>query len=302
MEGLKMKRIEKAIIPVAGFGTRFLPVTKSQPKEMLPIIDRPAVQYIVEEAVNAGIKKIIFVTARGKHSIENYFDQAPELENLLKKQKKNKYLRTIKELSSLADFCYLRQNEPRGDGDAIYQAASSFLAKDEPAIVLFGDDIIKGPTPVKDLIKNYNKVKAPIVALYEVPKEEIHRYGIAEGKFKEKRLLKIDKFIEKPKEKQTKSRLAAIGKYVITPDVIKELKNNIEKSTNKDEIRLSDAFVSLLKKKKSLYGLVVKGERFDCGNKFGLLKASIEYGLEHPEIKDELKKYLLDKSNNFKSD
>lgn len=294
-----MRKIEKAIIPVAGFGTRFLPITKSQPKEMLPIIDRPAVQFIVEEAVRAGIKKIIFVTARGKHSIENYFDQAPELENLLRRQKKNKYLKNIKELSSLADFCYLRQNEPRGDGDAVYQAASSFLAKDESAVVLFGDDIIKGPTPVKDLIKNYYKVKTPIIALYEVPEEEVHRYGIAEGEFKEKRLLKIDKFTEKPKENQTKSRLAAIGKYIVTPDIIKALKNNIEVSKKQEEIRLSDAFVSILKKKKALYGLVVKGERFDCGNKFGLLKASIEYGLEHPEIKDELIYYLKEKSKNI---
>jgi len=282
--------IRKAIIPVAGMGTRFLPATKAQPKEMLAVVDKPIIQYIVEEAVESGIEEIIFVTSVGKRAIEDHFDRNFELEYRLEQKKKKAELDTIKKIGKLAKFAFVRQNKPLGDGHAVLSALP-FIDVHEPVAVLFGDDIIDGKVPaLKQLIDVYEKYGDPVVALHQVPKKMVPSFGVIGGKKVEDRVWEVDRFVEKPPLAQAPSDLVVIGRYVITPNVMQLLQKT--KPGKDGEIRLAGAFEDLLKKNKALYGCVFDGTWYNCGNKFGFLKAQIELGLKHPETANELKAFL----------
>lgn len=283
-------KIRKAIIPVAGMGTRFLPATKAQPKEMLPVVDKPVIQYIVEEAVAAGIEEIIFVTAIGKRAIEDHFDRNFELEYRLEQKKKEKELEDIKAVGKLAKFAFVRQAKPLGDGHALLSAAP-FIGPDEAVAVLFGDDIITGKIPaIGQLIGVYEKYGDPVIAVEEVPMESVSRYGVIGGIQTAKRTWEITTFVEKPKRDAAPSNLAVVGRYVITPAIIERLKTQ---TPGKDgEIRLADAFTAHAAEGKALYGCQFEGKRYDCGNKLHFIIAQIELGLAHPEVKNDLLAYL----------
>ncbi|MCL5004430.1 MAG: UTP--glucose-1-phosphate uridylyltransferase GalU [Patescibacteria group bacterium] len=279
-------QIKKAILPVAGMGTRFLPATKAQPKEMLPIVDKPVIQYLVEEAVASGIKEIIFVTGRGKRAIEDHFDYAYELEQMLNSKGKKELLETIRKISDMAKFTYVRQKEPKGAGDAILSA--SHLIEDEPVAILFGDDLVFHKKPaLAQLIDVYNKYHDPVVALEKIPRKEIHRYGVIDGVKIAPRTFQINNLVEKPKPGTEPSDLGIVGKYIITPAVIEELK----KVKFKGELFLTEALLAVAKKK-AVYGYQFEGTRYDCGSKIGFLKATIDHGLQHKETSAELKKYI----------
>ncbi len=282
--------IRKAILPVAGLGTRFLPASKAQPKEMLAVVDKPVIQYIVEEAVAAGIEEIIFVTSIGKRAIEDHFDRNFELEYRLEQKGKKKELEQVGAIGRLAKFAFVRQTKPLGDGHAVL-AALPFIDPNEPVAVLFGDDIISGETPaLAQLIQAYETYRDPIIALQEVPKNEVSSYGVIGGVEVEDRIWQISQFVEKPPEKKAPSNLIAVGRYVLTPDLLALL---AEQEPGKDgEIRLADAFVTYLKKKRALYGCRFRGTRYDCGSKIGYLKAQVELGLKHPDVGPALSAYL----------
>jgi len=286
-----MVRIRKAIIPVAGFGTRFLPATKAQPKEMLPVVDKPVIQYLVEEAVASGIEEIIFITGRGKRAIEDHFDHSFELEYNLVEKGKNQLLKKVRRISDLANFAYVRQPRPLGDGHALLCARK--LINHEPVAVLFGDDLVDAKVPcLKQLINVFEKYQAPVVALEKVPQKEVSQYGVVSGRKVAERLFEIDDVVEKPKASEAPSDLIIIGKYIITPEVFDELEK-IEIRKNK-EIRLIDGLKRYLAKNK-VFGYQFEGRRFDCGDKLGFLKAAVEFGLKHEEIGREFNRYLKKK-------
>jgi UTP--glucose-1-phosphate uridylyltransferase len=236
-------KIRKAIITVAGFGTRFLPATKAQPKAMLPLVDKPIVQYLVEEAVSAGIEQIIFVTGKGKRAIEDHFDSHFELEYLLEQKGKEEVLSQVREISDMAEFFFVRQKYARGNGDAVL-ATRSFIGN-EPCAVLFEDDIVDSDIPaISQLIKVYNRYQDPVIALTRVPHSEVSKYGIIEGTEVDNRVFDIKNFVEKPKPEETKSNLAVIGKYIITPAIFDKLEQ-IKKSVI-GELGLDNAFIELL--------------------------------------------------------
>jgi len=281
--------IRKAILPVAGFGTRFLPATKAQPKEMLPVVDKPVVQYIVEELVASGIEDIIFVTGRGKRAIEDHFDISYELESTLAEKQKHELIKAVQDIPNLARFTFVRQKTAKGDGDAINQAAH--LVGDEPVIVVFGDCLYDSKTPnSKQLIKAYEKYKAPIIGLAEVPMEEVSKFGVVEGKQIDKTMWKIKSFVEKPKKEEAPSNIVVPGKYILTPDVFKRLAKL--KEWKSGEQRLADVFDTMLKEGKPLYGCMLDGEWLDTGDKFSFVKATIHLGLKHPEIGEKLRNYI----------
>lgn len=281
--------IKKAILPVAGFGTRFLPATKAQPKEMLPIVDKPLIQCLVEEAVKSGIEEIIFVTGRGKRAIEDHFDYSFELEYTLVEKKKRDLLKEIYKISNLAKFTYVRQPKPLGDGHALLCA--KHLIKDEPCAVLFGDDLVSGKIPcIKQLINVYEKYRDPVIALTSVPAEEVSRFGVVSSIKIEERTHQVKDIVEKPPKEEAPSNLIIVGKYIITPDVFDELEK-IKPQGNGDEIRLADALKNLLKKR-PVYGYEFTGKRYDCGSKLGFLEATVDYALHHKEVKDKFKAYL----------
>jgi len=272
--------IKKAIIPVAGMGTRFLPATKAQPKEMLSLVDKPVIQYIVEEAVAAGIEQVIFITSQTKRALEDHFDTNFELETRLKEKGKTKVLEQVQSVSKLAKFVYIRQMEPRGDGHAILHAKD--LVGDEPVAVLFGDDLVDHDVPcIKQLMNIYEKYRDPVIALNRIPKKNISQYGVIGGKDMGDRTHEITSFVEKPAPEEAPSDLAVIGKYIITPEVFEELEK--EPAGKGGEIRLADAFINLLKRR-SIYGYEFEGTRYDCGNKREFLKAQIDFGLRHDEV------------------
>ena len=282
--------IKKAIIPVAGMGTRFLPAAKAQPKEMLAVVDKPVIQYIVEEAVAAGIEEIIFVTAIGKRAIEDHFDRNFELEYRLEQRNKIKELESVKALGKLAKFAFVRQSKPLGDGHAVLSALP-FVNRDEPVAVLFGDDIIDGKVPaLRQLMDAYEKYHNPVVALQKVPKKQVSSYGVIGGKAVTKSIWDVSRFVEKPTVEEAPSDLIVIGRYILTPEVMALLP--LVEPGKDGEIRLADAFDAYLKQGQSLYGCVFEGTRYDCGNRLGFLKAQIELGLKHPEIGKDLRKYL----------
>lgn len=286
---MSQQRITKAILPVAGFGTRFLPVTKALPKEMLPIVDKPIIQYLVEEAVKAGIKEIIFVTGRGKRSIEDHFDDSFELEYNLVEKHKHELLKEIYNISRLAKFAYVRQPKPLGDGHAI--SCARHLIGNEPCAILFGDDIIDSKVPcIKQLMDVYDKYGDSVIALEKVPKKEVYRYGVVKGVKIEPKTYQLQDIVEKPKVEDAPSDLTIVGKYVITKDVFDALET--VKPGNDGEIRLADALKAVLVKNKPVYGLEFTGERYDCGSKIGLLKANVDFALKHKELNGNFREYL----------
>jgi len=275
----------KAIIPAAGLGTRFLPATKAQPKEMLPVYDKPTIQYVVEEAVASGIEDIIIVTGRHKRSIEDHFDKYYELEYNLQKAGKDRDLKEIRKITDLADICYVRQKEQNGLGDAI-KCGQRHIGG-EPFAVLLGDSITKGPIPcTKQLIDVYNKYNASAISLEEVPLEKVERYGIIKGSEAEKDIYKIEELVEKPPMDKAPSNLAIMGRYVLTPDIFDKI-DETEPGVG-GEIQLTDA----LQKLDSIYGVTFEGKTYDIGNRLEWLKTSIEFALDDNEFRDDLVEYL----------
>ncbi len=282
--------IRKAIIPVAGLGTRFLPASKAQPKEMLAVVDKPIIQYIVEEAVASGIEEIIFVTSVGKRAIEDHFDRNFELEYRLQQKKKAKELKEVSAIGKLAKFAFVRQSKPLGDGHAVLSALP-FVDAHEPVAVLFGDDIIDSKVPaLKQLMRVHGAYRDPVIALQAVPKKEVSNYGVAGGTPLKDGVFQISAFVEKPPAKDAPSNLIAIGRYILTPDLFSILGK--QRPGKDGEIRLADAFVSYLASERALYGCVFEGTRYDCGSKLGFLKAQVELGLKHPDVGGDLKRYL----------
>lgn len=282
-------KIRKAILPVAGFGTRFLPATKAQPKEMLPVVDKPVVQYLVEEAVASGIEEIVFVTGRGKRAIEDHFDISYELESTLVEKNKTELLREVQKLPGMARFSYVRQSLPLGDGHAILQAYH--IIGNEPALVLFGDCIYDSKVPAsRQLIETYEKYGDSVIGLSEVPREEVSKFGVIDGIKVDDKNMEVKKMVEKPNPEDAPSNLVAVGKYIITPEVFETLSNMSHGKSG--EIRLADAFDLMLEKNRPIYGRILDGEWLDTGDKFNFVKATIHLGMKHPEIKDKLKKYI----------
>jgi UTP--glucose-1-phosphate uridylyltransferase len=286
--------ITKAVIPAAGLGTRFLPVTKSMPKEMLPIIDKPIIQFAVEEAIASGIEDIIIITGRGKRAIEDYFDTSPELESHLSQNKKYELLREVKDISSLVDIHYIRQKEPKGLGDAVLKAEKH--VGDEPFAVLLGDDIIKGDVPcIKQLMEVYQKYEScsSVIAVEEV--KDVSKYGIIKIKGKEidldKSVYRIEDIIEKPSLEEAPSNIGTVGRYILTPEIFSCIKETPLGKGN--EIQLTDAIRNLIEKeKKDVYAYKFKGKRYDAGDKFGYVKAIIDSALERENLKEEIMRYL----------
>ncbi len=275
-------KIRKAVIPVAGFGTRFLPATKAQPKEMLTLVDKPVIQYVVEEAVAAGIEEIIFVTSQTKRAIEDHFDRNSELEDRLAQKGKTKALTELLKISNLAKFAFVRQQTPLGDGHAILSALP-FVDPNEPIAVLFGDDVFDAPTPVTgQLVEAYEKYHDPIIALYDVGKKNVSSYGIVSGTKVSKQVMQLSGFIEKPTIKKAPTSLAAVGRYIITPAIMTLLKK--QRPGPDGEIRLADAFIAHLASNAPIYGRIVDGERYDCGNKLQFLIAAVDHALKHAEV------------------
>lgn len=289
------KRIKKAIFPVAGFGTRFLPVTKTQPKEMLPVVDKPVIHYLVEEAVASGIEEIILITGRGKRAIEDYFDKSFELEHNLVERGKHDLLKEVLEIPNLARFVYIRQPLPKGDGHAILQALN-LVDEDEAVAVMFGDDLVLGEKPaLAQLIEVYEKTKNSVVAVTQVEDKDLCKYGVIDYAGEEVNgVVDLTGFVEKPKTKEeAPSNMGVIGKYIVNHDVLKFLVDIEEAEV--DEIRLADAFRLALQNGVKLSGKVVQGQRFDTGSKIGMLQAAVEIALSRDDLKDEFEEYLRER-------
>lgn len=284
-----MQKITKAILPVAGFGTRFLPATKAQPKEMLPVVDKPAIQYLVEEASASGIKEVIFVTGRGKRAIEDHFDYSFELDHTLVEKNKLDLVKKVREIEELAKFSYVRQPVPLGDGHAVLCA--QHLVGDEPVLVIFGDSLYDSEIPTaKQLIDTYDKYGDVVVGLSEVKDDEVERFGVIDGVDLGDGVYEIKKFVEKPKKEEAPSNLVAVGKYIITPEVFETLSSMKEGKSG--EIRLADAFDMMLSKNRPIYGKKLEGEWLDTGEKLTFLTTSIKLGIKHPEIGEKLKEFI----------
>lgn len=281
--------IKKAVIPAAGYGTRFLPATKSQPKEMIPIIDTPVIQHVVEEAVASGITDILMIIGKGKRAIEEHFDRSPILEESLLKKQDLKTLDKIRSISNLANIHFVWQKEMNGLGDAILHA--KYHVNDEPFAVLLGDTLVKseGGPVTKQLVDVYDKYKSSVVALEEVKPELVNRYGIIDGQPVDGNVYKANDWIEKPSPEETPSNLAVASRYVFTPEIFKFLENTPPGKNN--EIQLTDAMREMVKSK-AMYGLKFIGKRYDIGNKLGFLKTNIEFAMEDPEIGESLKTWL----------
>ena len=285
-----MQKIRKCIIAAAGYGTRFLPATKAMPKEMLPIVDKPVLQYLVEEAVAAGIIDIVIVTGRGKHSIEDHFDTSFELEYTLVEKKKHALLASVENIPNLARIAYVRQPIPRGDGDAILRARP-FIG-DEPCLVLFGDDLIKGEKwGATQLVEAFSRKRTPIIALEKVADDMVSSYGIVESSSSEHGIHLVDKFLEKPKATETTSRLGVIGKYIITPEVFDYIEHSNGGASKDGELRLADAFAAMVSDR-DIYGLELEWARYDTGDKFGFLKATIDYALDREDLGPKLREFM----------
>ena len=285
-----MKPVRKAIIPAAGLGTRFLPATKALAKEMLPIVDKPTIQFIIEEALASGIQDIVIVDGKSKRSIEDHFDSNPELENNLKEKGKDELLKLVQETTDI-NLYFIRQSNPRGLGDAVL-TAKSFI-DDEPFVVMLGDDLMADETPLtKQLIDRYETTGESTLAVMKVPHEQVSEYGvIAPEKEVADGLHQVNSFVEKPKPEDAPSDLAIIGRYLLTPEIFEELEKTAPGKGN--EIQLTDAIDSL-NKRQHVYAHEFKGKRFDIGSKIGFLTTNIEYGLKHPQTKDALKTYIKD--------
>jgi UTP--glucose-1-phosphate uridylyltransferase len=287
-EFIYMKKIRKAIIPAAGLGTRFLPATKAMPKEMLPIVDKPTIQYIVEEAIESGIEDIIIVTGKGKRAIEDHFDFAPELEKNLQEHEKWDLLNKVNYSSNLADIHYIRQKEPKGLGHAVW-CARNFIG-DEPFAVLLGDDIVQSETPcLRQLINQYEETYSAIIGVQRVPENETHRYGIVDPLHQEGRRYQVNNFVEKPKPGTAPSNLAIMGRYILTPEIFMFLDRQ-EKGAG-GEIQLTDA-IQRLNEIQRVFAYDFEGKRFDVGEKIGFVKTTLEVALQHEELHDELIQFI----------
>lgn len=283
-------KIKKVIIPAAGFGTRFLPATKAQQKEMLPIIDKPVIQFVVEEAVSGGAQNVIFITGRNEKVIENHFEPSPELEDLLLQDGKQEVLEEVQKISKLANFSYIKHKGVRGDGGAIL-CAKHLVGDDEAVAVLFGDDVVEGEVScMKQMQDFYEKTGSIVVALDEVPESEVFRYGVVKAKELEDGLFEIEDIVEKPKVEDAPSNMTLCGKYIITPEVFDELEKLAQNSQGK-EVRLSEAIKNVIGKRK-VYGFRFKGKRYDCGSKIGFLKATVDFALKHEEVGAQFEEYL----------
>ncbi|TKC16980.1 UTP--glucose-1-phosphate uridylyltransferase GalU [Robertmurraya kyonggiensis] len=284
-----MKKVRKAIIPAAGLGTRFLPATKVMPKEMLPIIDKPTIQYIIEEAVDSGIEDIIIVTGKGKRAIEDHFDHAYELENNLYQKKKFELLESIISPSNL-EIHYIRQKTPKGLGHAVW-CARNFIG-DAPFAVLLGDDIVEAGVPcIRQLIEQYEKVGSSVIGVKEVPTEETRRYGIINPNAIDGDLIEVKSFVEKP-ETSPPSNLAIMGRYVLTPDIFAYLDE--QEIGAGGEIQLTDA-INKLNIERRIYAYIFQGERYDVGDKIGFIKTTIDFALKREDLKDEVLEYIKHK-------
>ncbi|ALC82656.1 MULTISPECIES: UTP--glucose-1-phosphate uridylyltransferase GalU [Bacillus] len=278
-----MKKVKKAIIPAAGLGTRFLPATKAMPKEMLPIVDKPTIQYIIEEAIESGIEDIIIVTGKGKRAIEDHFDYNFELEQSLIEKKKFELLEKVRHSSEI-NLHYIRQKEPKGLGHAVW-CARKFIGE-EPFAVLLGDDIVQAETPcTKQLINEYEKTGSSVIGVQTVPEEQTYRYGIIDPESKDKDLYKVTKFVEKPEKGTAPSNLAIMGRYLLTPEIFTYLDKQ-EKGAG-GEIQLTDA-IQKLNEEQAVYAYDFAGTRHDVGEKFGFIKTTIEFALQKEDMKDEL--------------
>lgn len=283
-----MKKIKKAIIPAAGLGTRFLPATKAMPKEMLPILDKPTIQYIVEEAARAGIEDIIIVTGRHKRAIEDHFDSQKELEMVLKEKGKSELLEKVQYSTELANIFYVRQKEQKGLGHAI-SSARQFIGN-EPFAVLLGDDIVESEVPaVKQLIDVYEETGHSVIGVQEVPEADTHRYGIIDPLTKNGRQYEVKKFVEKPAQGTAPSNLAIMGRYVLTPEIFDYLKTQKEGASN--EIQLTDA-IERMNNDNQVYAYDFEGERYDVGEKLGFVKTTIEYALKDDSMREELTRFI----------
>jgi len=285
-----MAKVKKAIIPAAGLGTRFLPVTKAMPKEMLPIVDKPTIQYIVEEAVASGIEDIIIVTGKGKRAIEDHFDFAPELEQNLKAKNKLDLLAKVEQSSNLADIHYIRQKEPKGLGHAVW-SARKFIG-DEPFAVLLGDDIVESDVPcLKQLISQFDEKQSSIIGVQQVPDELTERYGIVDpGEKVNGRLYEVDHFVEKPPLGTAPSNLAIMGRYVFTPEIFRFLERHQIGAGG--EIQLTDA-IQMLNEIQKVYAYDFDGRRHDVGEKLGFIQTTIEFALKNKEIGADVKEMVL---------
>ncbi|WP_416729801.1 UTP--glucose-1-phosphate uridylyltransferase GalU [Fictibacillus sp. JL2B1089] len=291
-------KVKKAIIPAAGLGTRFLPATKAMPKEMLPIVDKPTIQYIVEEAVRSGIEDIIIVTGKGKRAIEDHFDFSYELEQNLYQKGKLGLLEEVQKPSKLADIHYIRQKEPKGLGHAIW-CARKFIGN-EPFAVLLGDDIVQSETPcLGQLIQQYNEHKSSIIGVQHVPDHQVSRYGIIDGKQINNRLYSVTNLVEKPRQQNAPSNVAIMGRYILTPQIFEILENQTPGAGG--EIQLTDAIASL-NQSEDVYAFDFEGIRYDVGEKLGFIQTTIDFALQRDDLKYDLLEYLNEIVKQAKAD
>jgi UTP--glucose-1-phosphate uridylyltransferase len=283
-------KVRKAVIPAAGLGTRFLPATKAQPKEMLPVVDKPAIQYVVEEAVRAGLSDILIVTGRGKRSIEDHFDRSVELESFLEARGKFDELKEVRQISEMASIHYIRQRDPLGLGHAVLLAEDHVAG--EPFAVLLGDDLIVGTTPLlQDMLQIHERYGRSVIAVQEVARDEISMYGSIEPEFVQERLARVISIVEKPAPDEAPSNLAAIGRYVLTPEIFDSLRA-VEPGKG-GEMQLTDA-LNYLAQEQAVYAYVFENGRFDVGNKLDYLKATIELAVDREDVGEEIREYLAD--------
>ena len=281
-------KLRKAVIPVAGLGTRFLPATKTVPKELLPIVDVPSIQYVVQEAVDAGIEEIIFVTGRGKDGIEDHFDEAPELEQVLADRGNDEMVKVLRRIAEMTEVVSVRQKKPLGLGHAVLCARD--LVGNEPFAVMLADDLIDSATPcIRQLLDIFQSTNESVIALMEVPQTEVHQYGVIKGKVMKERLYEVEGMVEKPPAKDAPSRMAIIGRYVLRPEIFSILQNL--PSGKGGEIQLTDGLAQLLRERK-IYGCEFSGDRYDIGDKFGFVRATVAYALKRPDLKDKVLEYL----------
>lgn len=291
-------RINKAVIPAAGLGTRVLPATKAQPKEMLTVVDTPSIQYIVEELIKSGIDNITIITGRNKYALEDHFDYSYELEDTLSKKGKEKLLKSVREISEMANIYFIRQGEPKGLGHAIL--AAKHHIGNEPFVVVLGDDIVHSKKPaVQQMLDVREKYQGgSIIGVQEVPREDTNKYGIIDiGKEFDSKTVKVEGFVEKPNVEDAPSTLACLGRYILEPQIFSYLENT--KPGKGGEVQLTDAILAMVNNGDKVLAHKFDGHRYDIGNKLGLLKANIEFALRHNEIKDEVKNYLIDLVREF---
>ena len=286
-------KIRKAVIPVAGLGTRFLPATKTVPKELLPIIDIPSIQYVVQEAVDAGIQEIIFVTGRGKDGIEDHFDEAPELEQILADRGQTATVDMLRRIAEMTEVVSVRQKKPLGLGHAVLCARD--LVGDEPFAVMLADDLIDAETPgIRQLVEIFTETEESVVALMKVPLDEVHQYGVIKGKEVKPRLYAVEATVEKPAAKDAPSQMAIIGRYVLRPEIFSILQSL--PPGRGGEIQLTDGLARLVQERK-IFGCEFTGDRYDIGDKFGFVRATVAYALKRKDLRDKLVEYLKSLKN-----